>query len=191
MYAFDCISDFIFVENKVEPADIILVSGGSVPTLMERAAELYNQGLAPYILPSGGANVKISGYATEWEYLREIGIINGVPQEVILKEDKARHTFENAELSLKVLNERCIKISRAILVCKAYHSRRALLTYKTAFSENVEFFISTVADRRNTQKDNWFLDGERISLVMGEVTKIGQYFQQEIPKWVRVDNNAL
>ena len=46
---------------------------------------------------------------SEWEYLRNIGITNGVPNEVILKEDEAQHTLENARFSLEVLQSKGIK----------------------------------------------------------------------------------
>jgi len=59
-YPFNCISEFIFVETVVEKSDIILIPGASCPQLMERAVELYNRGLAKYILPSGGANSKLT-----------------------------------------------------------------------------------------------------------------------------------
>ncbi|MFC5471881.1 YdcF family protein, partial [Cohnella suwonensis] len=89
-YPFDCISDFMFFETALEQADVILVPGGSQPQLMERAAELYHRGFAPYILPSGGSTLKVT--TTEWEYLRDIGIQLGVPSEAILKEDTATDT---------------------------------------------------------------------------------------------------
>lgn len=44
-YPFDCISDFIFVVDDIEPSDIILIPGGSHPQLMEKAVELYIKGL--------------------------------------------------------------------------------------------------------------------------------------------------
>ncbi|ERI95088.1 hypothetical protein HMPREF1982_00486 [Clostridiales bacterium oral taxon 876 str. F0540] len=183
-YPFDCITDFIFVETDVKKSDVILVPGGTVPELMERAAELYHKGFAPYILPSGGPNYRIPEYESEWEYLKSIGIKLGIPEKAILKEDKAKHTFDNANLSWKVLRGNNINVKKAILACKGYHSRRALLTYKTAFPLDIEFYVSPVLDRRKTTKDNWFLDGEKISLVMGEVSKIGGYFEGEISKWV-------
>lgn len=50
-YPFDCITDFIFVENEMFPCDIILIPGGSHPQLMEKAVELLENGMAKYILP--------------------------------------------------------------------------------------------------------------------------------------------
>jgi len=64
-YPFDCITEFMFFETGVEQSDLILIPGGSHPQLMERAAELYHQGIAPYILPSGGPTSHVN--STEWE----------------------------------------------------------------------------------------------------------------------------
>jgi uncharacterized SAM-binding protein YcdF (DUF218 family) len=99
-------------------------------------------------LPSGGYNSKLPNYSSEWEYLRTIGIKLGVPEIAILKENKARHTFENAELSWAKLQNMHIAAKRVILVCKAYHSRRALLTYQSVFPSDVNFFVSPVVDMR-------------------------------------------
>lgn len=184
MKPFDCISDLIFVETGVEDADVILVPGGSHPQLMEKAVELYNNRFAPYILPSGGVNPKLPNYESEWEYLKDIGIKLGVPEEVILKENQASHTFENAELSWNVLQTLDRPIRKVILVCKAYHSRRALLTYQSVFPLEVQFYVSTVVDKRGISKDTWFLKSENISIVMGEVEKIGKYFKDKISGWV-------
>jgi uncharacterized SAM-binding protein YcdF (DUF218 family) len=183
-YPYESISKFIFVETDVEKSDIILIPGGSHPQLMERAVELYNRGLAQYILPSGGPNLKLPDYESEWKYLKTIGIQLGVPEGVILREDKAKNTFENAELSWNVLQTLNLPIKNVILVCKAYHSRRALLTYQSVFPLNIKFYVSTVIDKRGISKDNWFINKEHINIVMNEVVKIGSYFEDKILNWV-------
>ena len=40
------ITDFIFLEDRLEKADAIFVPGGSYPELPERAAELWKEGYA-------------------------------------------------------------------------------------------------------------------------------------------------
>lgn len=182
-YPFDCITEFIFVETPLEPADIILVPGGSVPELMEQAAALYHRGMAPYILPSGGANPKLQ--TTEWEFLRRIGMELSVPERAILREDRAKHTFQNAEYSRETLRRHGLRPNKAILCCKAFHARRALLSYRTVFPADVTFLVSPVIDKRNISRDTWFRDGKGIELVMREVEKIGAYFGRHIPNWVR------
>jgi uncharacterized SAM-binding protein YcdF (DUF218 family) len=181
-YPFDCITDLVFVQKDVlEPSDIILVPGGSFPQQMERAAELYHQGLAPYILPSGAFNARLD--QTEWEYFNGIGLKLGVPKEAILKEDQAKNTFDNARNSWQVINERQLNVKRAIMVCKAAHSRRALMTYQTVFPREVEFLMEPVLDHRQISSDNWFLDEAKIAAVMKEAGKITAYFARHIPNW--------
>ena len=116
-YPFDCISNFVFVETDIKKADVILIPGGSHPQLMERAVELYDKGFATYILPSGGVNKNLPDYDSEWDYLKTIGIQSGISERVILKEDKAQNTFENAEFSWNVLQTLDIPIQSVILVC--------------------------------------------------------------------------
>ncbi|WP_165996204.1 YdcF family protein [Bacillus sp. Cs-700] len=178
----DCITDFIFVETEVSVADVILVPGANHPQLMEKASWLYKNGMAPYILPSGGYKPHVG--TSEWEYLRKVGITNGVPDEVILKEDEAQHTLENARFSLEVLQGKGIKYEKVIIVCKAGHSRRALLCYQDAFPKNTSFMVSPVEDRFGITKENWFTTEVGISRIMTEVEKIGKYFGDFIPKWV-------
>ncbi|WP_309119368.1 hypothetical protein [Paenibacillus sp.] len=67
-FPFDCISDFMFFETEIKKSDVILIPGASHPQLMERAAMLYRQGIAPYLLPSGGSTPNVE--TTEWEFLR-------------------------------------------------------------------------------------------------------------------------
>lgn len=186
-YPFDCLTDLVFVEEEKQifPADVILVPGGSHTEPMSMAARLFRAGIAPYILPSGGYNRMLG--ITEWEHFKEIGLSLGVPESRILKEDQARHTFDNARNSWKVLQEQHIEVKRAILVCKSYFSRRALMTYQTVFPPSVAFQV--LQDDRRISRQNWFLDEEGIRWVLTEARKISTYFAEHIPNWVKQSQN--
>lgn len=147
---------------------------------MQEAVRLYKRGFAPFILPSGAGNPNLLNHDSEWQFLRDIGVSLGVPEEAILKEDQATNTFENARYSYDVLTEKDISIKRAILVCKAFHARRALLTYKYSFPLEVEFLVALVTDKRGIAKNNWYLDSESVRIVMEKVKKIGSYFADKI-----------
>lgn len=95
------------------------------------------KGIAPIVLPSGSATPHAE--TTEWEFLRNIGTASGVPSEVILREDKATNTFENARYSLEVLHQYGVQPKKVVLVYKNYHARRALLTYRFVFPRETEF----------------------------------------------------
>ncbi len=49
----DDITDFIFVSDEPQEADIVFLPGGSNPLPPEMAATLYKRGYAPLLLPSG------------------------------------------------------------------------------------------------------------------------------------------
>lgn len=112
------VTDFVFVSDAPEKADVILIPGSRHPANAIRAAELYCAGYAPYVLPSGrhGAAVdKFIGvmpedraaypddYSTEWAFLRDVLIKHGVPDSAILREDEATFTWDNARKSAAVL----------------------------------------------------------------------------------------
>ncbi|MHA6530803.1 YdcF family protein [Paenibacillus sp. BAC0078] len=182
-FPFDCITNFMFFETQIEPADVILIPGSSQPQLMARAAELYHQGLAPFVLPSGGATPNVE--TTEWAFLRDEGVRLGIPKDAILQEDQAANTFQNSSLSLEVLTQADIYPKKIILVCKNYHARRALLTYQIDFPRETAFLVSPVIDKTGISKENWFLEVSKINKVMSELEKVARYFGHHIPNWVK------
>ena len=100
------ITKYIFAEDMLQKADIILIPGNAYPQNAERAAALYRQGYAPYILPSGKYSTLVGHFAgvldradrynkeykTEWEFLKDVLVQNGVDESAILKEDQATFT---------------------------------------------------------------------------------------------------
>ena len=174
------ITDFIFVENSIAPCEVILVPGGSRPQLAEKAAELYNAGMAKVILFSGHVNWRIPEYSSEAEYLKSIAVSLGVPADSIICDHEAAHTLQNAEFSLAILRKMNFKLDKFILVCKAFHSRRALLSYQCVFPKTTKFFVATTEDNQSPQRDTWATEDKHIKRVMSEVEKIGKYFSDKI-----------
>ena len=183
-------TEFIFVQHKLQKADIIFIPGSGHPQLAEEAAHLYKQGLAPWILPSGRYSVtkgKFMGmqekqecypgaFETEWEFLEQVLIQNKVPQEVILKENQATYTYENAIYSRKVTDQMGLEVKQAILCCKPYHARRCLLYYQLLYPDT-EFLVHPIKDS-SVRRDNWFLTEQGTNLVLGEIERIGTQFHE-------------
>ena len=115
-------TDFIFTEDQPEPADIIFIPGSAWPELALRAAGLWHRGFSPLILPSGRFSILSGGfsgpasmtekypgpYQTEWEFLRDVLLRQGVPPQAVLKEDTASYTYENAIRSRQVTDAACL-----------------------------------------------------------------------------------
>jgi uncharacterized SAM-binding protein YcdF (DUF218 family) len=183
------ISDFIFLKDHPQKADIIFIPGGSYPEIAEEAARLWHGGYAEKILPSGRYSVmrgyfpgplsneeKYSAkYETEWEFLKDVLIMNGVDEDAVLREDRSQFTYENALFSREVTDSLGMKINTAIICCKSFHARRCLMYYQLAYPES-EFLICP-SDIQNFTKDNWFATEKGIKRVMGELERCGGQFR--------------
>ena len=186
--------DFIFIDDKPEKADVIFVPGNGYPQMAEKAAELYRRGLAPRVLPSGRYSVTVGKFAgvldreeyyngdyeTEWDFLKDVLIKNGVPEKAILREDQATFTYENAIYSRQVTDREHLDIKKAILCCKSCPARRALMYYKLLYPDTEFFVIPCCVDSIN--KDNWSETNEGIDEVMGEITRIIKQFSLMLKK---------
>ena len=178
------ISEFIFAENQPEKSDIIFVPGNGYSQMAEKAAELHKEKYAPYVLPSGKFSISVGkfggvltgkdrynrDYKTEWEFLKDVLIQNGVPVEAILKEDQATFTWENAKFSRKVTDQAGIYISKAIICCKNYHARRAVMYYQRAYPDTEFQVCPCFVD--GITKDNWMETELGIKEVMAEIDRI-------------------
>ena len=188
----DAYTDFIFIEDQPEQADMIFLPGSAEGALPVRAAQLWKEGYAPLVLPSGKYS-KLTGYftghgdhETEWDYFHEILLKEGVADHAILQEKQATYTYENAIYSKKVTDKEGMEVKKAILCCMPYHARRALLYYQLLYPET-EFFVCPAKESPITA-ENWYLSKEGIETVLGEVERCGSQFHEilnEIKKEVR------
>ena len=185
------VGDFIFVEDAPEKADIIFVPGASRPEHALRAAELYRAGFAPYVLPSGGFPKTVGrflgvkekfradypgDFESEWDFLRHVLTRAGVPEKAILREDRATFTWENAQLSRQATDRMGLTVRTAILCCKSFHARRALLYYQAAYPETR--FLVCPAQLPGYGREDWYLTEKGRAVVMGEVARLGDQVRE-------------
>ncbi len=167
------ITAFIFLKDKVQKADLIIVPGSSHPQLPQKAVLLYQKDYANKILFTGGFNPK-SG-KNDCDFGKEIALSAGVPHQDIYCENKSTNTKENASEAIKLIKSKKLKHKKILLVCKPYHARRLQMTFKRFFPKSELLFIPTV-DKWKITKYNWWKSKEKADMVMDEVRKIGEYF---------------
>ncbi|GGH21887.1 YdcF family protein [Mucilaginibacter phyllosphaerae] len=93
--------------------------------------KLYHKGIVKKVLFTGGnADLKPDGF-TEASYVKSELIKAGVPDSLILIDDKARNTAENAAYSKQLLQTSGLR-PPYLLVTSAFHMRRARLIFKKA-----------------------------------------------------------
>lgn len=181
------ITDFIFVSDEPRKADLIIAVGGSYPQIPEKAAELYLEGFAPYVLTTGrfthdlghfrGVSDKIDiydkPYVTECDFYRDVLTGNGVPESAIIREDKAEYTRQNAEFSRALADEKGLKADTILVVCKPFHVRRCQMFFQSAFDKS-EVLMIPADIRTGVNKDDWFKSENGIQRVLGEVKRCGE-----------------
>lgn len=93
------------------------------------AAKLYQEGVAPHLLLSGGG-VTVDGQQLypEAETMAELLTLMGVPREALWLETESRNTYENAVESKRLLDPK--GINRIVLVTSALHMPRAVAIYE-------------------------------------------------------------
>ena len=190
------ISNYIFVRDLPEVADVIFLPGGMHPQQPEYAAELYRRGYAKWLIPSGEmgvqwdvwpgvadkADVYTEDYRSECELFIDVLTKNGVPRDVIIPEFTARHTRDNAFLSRKLLDENGIRIKTALIVCKEFHARRCLMLYQMAFPD-VEFRVCPI-NCSGITKENWYKTERGINRVLGELERCGNQFVGDVKEYL-------
>lgn len=186
------ITKFIFIKDEPEKVDIIFIPGSSNWVLAETAARLYKEGKAEKIMPSGMyfyqfgrfMNERVTDerykgiYETEAEFLASVLIKNGVPEKNVIKEERATNTYENAIYSKELLREMKFRIKSAIICPQAFHARRALMTYSHLFPDTKLYVVPT--NTQNITSDNWYNTERGRQVVLGELRKCGEYFENYI-----------
>lgn len=120
------------VNHSLEKSDCILALGSHDLRVAERAAELYLQCWAPFVIMSGGLGNFTKEVWTEKEadkFAAE-AIQKGVPEKDILIENRSSNTGENILFTQKLLEEKKLYPQSFIVVQKPYMERRSYATFK-------------------------------------------------------------
>jgi uncharacterized SAM-binding protein YcdF (DUF218 family) len=173
----------LIVDAPLNHADaIVLLSGSS--TLRERAtqaAELYQQGRASkIILTNDGGQGGWSQSEQRNPAFYELTIValrgSGVPESAIeVQHELVASTHDEAVLLKRVSEQE--RLTSVLLVTSAYHSRRALWTFKRVFRDTkVNVGVSPVPTGIQTPKPKWWwLHVRGWTTVPAEYTKIIVY----------------
>lgn len=179
-------TNFIFLEDEPQKADVIFVPGSEEGVLAKTAAKLYLNGYAPLIIPSGkyakwtGHSI-VDKFETESDYFAYLMMEEGVLEEAIIKEREATYTYQNAINTRKLLDERGIEVKCALLCCQAYHARRSKLYYQILFPDTEILVIPTIT--KGITRDNWFKSRETADIVLGEIERCGSQFHEIVAEY--------
>ena len=181
--------NYMQLRHKLKPMDALLVLGSHDLRVADRAAEIYQQKLAPLIICSGGKGkvTKDLFHLTEAEIFSQRLIELGVPKENILLEANASNTGENITYTQKLLQEKGITIDSFILVQKPYMERRSYATFKKQWEGPEIIVTSPQLSYEEYAGSDLNLKELFIETMVGDLQRIKEYpklgfqIEQDIP----------
>ncbi len=182
--AFGAAWDHLAVEDPPGPTDAIFCFGSRHWRVPERAAALFAEGVAPFVVVTGGPSAP--GGASEAERFAADLVAAGVPEDRLILEHAARHTGENVVLGLEHLR-RHLEPQRLTLVSWPLAARRCRATFAHLAPE---VSVASAPALRHAGY-RWRPTLRRIRFSLGELDRLHRYGAEGLivaqPRPVAVD----
>lgn len=125
---------------------------------LTNALWLWRAGRVRHILVSGGSGAMLNKAHTEAADLITLLHLAGVPDSVIIKEDRSRNTRENALFTKQIVAARP-ELDTLVLVTSAFHQRRALGCFHKVGLHPLPFPAGFRSTDRAPTPDYWLMPG--------------------------------
>jgi uncharacterized SAM-binding protein YcdF (DUF218 family) len=177
--------DYMVLDQEISKSDGIIALGSHDLRIADRAAELYEQGLSPLIVFSGGRGRTTSNWSTtEASLLAGKARNAGIPDAAILLENQSTNTGDNLLFSMRLLVGRAVRT--AIIITKPYMERRA---WATALKQIPEIKVCVTSPRVSFEDypNEIISRDEMINVMVSDLRRIKDYpakgfqVEQEIP----------
>src|SRR5581483_5575926 len=171
--------DYMKFNQPLEKADAIFVLCSHDVRVADRAAELFHQELAKWIIVSGGEGKLTKGLfdKPEAEVFKNRLLSLGVPTEKIIVEPKAANTGENVRFVYELLQSLKLDFTSFILVQKPYMERRTYATFKKQWPDKgTQISITSPQSLYEAYVNNGSIDKDSIiSIMVGDLQRIREY----------------
>jgi uncharacterized SAM-binding protein YcdF (DUF218 family) len=163
------------VETPLRPADLLFVFGTreDVDIRVDEACRLWREGFFRQAIVSGG--VTPGSDLSECEIMAGLMVERGMPDDIILREDRAKNTGENVIFSLPIIDAALglARIRSVICLGNSWTARRYPMTLHRHWPD-VEKMLVTV-DSFATPRALWHTDAEFARRMLHEWHKIEPY----------------
>lgn len=155
------------MEDPLEKADVLMVLSDDnfYADRATRAAELFREGKAPWVVASGRRLRPSAGIA---ELMEHDLVERGVPKDRILRfAQDGDSSREEAEALAKLAKTK--KWRKTIIVTSNYHTRRVRYVFRRVFPQDIEIRVAGARDG-DFDPENWWEKRKSIKLFMREIT---------------------
>ncbi|MEV7542078.1 YdcF family protein [Streptomyces sp. NPDC089915] len=178
-HAAQLIWDYHQMRHEPRPCDAAIALGCNDLGVSTYAAHLYETGLFPTLVFTGGNSAATIGVFPRGEavHFQEHALALGVPAHAMLLEPKATNTGQNVSYAREVLTAAGVRPSSVLLITMPYMERRAFATCRAQWPE-----VEVVCSSAPLSLDDYLKgmgDGESvISMMVGDLQRVIEYPRQ-------------
>jgi len=181
------------LNHQITPADAIWVLCSHDLRVADRAAELFQEGMAPRVIFSGGFGNFTDGVfdRPEADLFAERARELGVPTDAIITENQSTNCGENVRFTRRLLADREIELHSVIAVQKPYMERRTFATIRKQWPE-LEVVVTSPEHSLEEYCNEEIPLEKVIGIMVGdfqrvmEYPKLGYQIEQEVTTDARV-----
>ena len=158
--------------EAIKKSNAVIWLEGDGLARMDEVLRVYQEGLADYIIVSGGVDDGRPVAIPASKFAEEL-YKKGIPPEKVIIEGASQNTFEQGTEVMKIVAQKGWQ--KIILVASHYHQPRAYLTFLKAM---INAGLKIMIYNSPTRDLAWFekvVDKNRAELFEGELKKIGEY----------------
>lgn len=170
--ALEAAGRFLVVADEPAPADAIIVLGGDWKGRIQKGIELYRLGYAPILVVTGG--LLVAPDRTQADYLAEVALQAGVPEEAIVREPRSESTWQDATLTAEEAVRRGWR--RVIVVTSDWHSRRAARAFRRVYGARGMEVLSVPSPEWRFQLARWWQYPDGGEMVVLEWVRLVWYW---------------
>jgi uncharacterized SAM-binding protein YcdF (DUF218 family) len=175
------VGSYLIVEDSLERADLIFITGGGPESRPFRAAELYRAGYAPRIAtpmvetsPIVTLGVRPPSAVENAWVLQRLGVPDSAIR--LLKwRDGATSTLDDARVLATYIKQKHYR--RVIVVTSDFHTRRTRWAVRQFVPDSIDVRMAP-ADSHNFGPDDWWRTEDGLIAVMEEFFKFVHNFTQ-------------
>lgn len=170
------ITSLIFYETKIpKKVNYIIVLWSNYIDTMIDVKRIYDEWISKKIIITGWSYMWKDSTDSEAERFMNRWVELWIDKKDIILEKKASNTKENILFIKKILDKNNFKKWKILFVCKAFHTRRVLMTAQKNLWSNNEYYFLPIVDDTKISKNEWFLSEKSKNRVLAELIRIWEY----------------